>query len=429
MRFRSAPIRVAALLVALATACGGRGAATPQSTADVDATEEEASEDGPEDATSGDSDETDVEDGAPGADPEASSEQEPAPEPPFADDARRSLRASEPPPSTLGLGFGVSQRGADLPWLVVLANPSDAPVRVAGDMRLLRLEIRPPGDPEAAKSQKKDELHVCELPDADRPKQVEEELSVDLAPGLLLAQQFDPRFYCDPDWLVPGAVVTPKFGWPLKTRVVWRQGKRVEEPVEQTDPFLAKPMEAADAPEPLKELTGEPFTLDQSYAPPPPPVADPDAPPPLMLEVQSPGTVRDPSTATLTILIKNPAPQGRHLFFRRELVTYEVIGPHATSTCSVYPDDRAPQRQAFDFIRAGGTMRVASRLAEMCSPAVFGPPGLYRIHARLDATESGEDYGIEAFVGVVTTREPALLRIRGGKPRPMWLLPITTVTR
>ena len=412
MRFRSAPPRALALFAVLVTACGGRGAVAPSST-------EDAAKDGalPEDAF----EEEEEEDDAPAP---------PRPEPPFAGDARRSLRAAEPPPSTLGLGFAVSQRGADLPWLAILANPSESPVQIAGDMRLLRLEIRPPQDPDAAKTKKTDEVHVCELPAADRPTQVDRELLVELEPGMLLAQQFDLRLYCDSDWLVPGAVVTPKFGWPLKTRTVWRQGKRVEEPVTQTEPFLAKSADpAGDAPEPVKELTGEAFTLDASYAPPPAPPRDPDAPPPLELEVLSPGAITDPIQATLTIVIKNPAPQGRHLFFRRELVTYEVIGPQGSATCNVYPDDRAPERQAFDFIGAGGTMRVASRLPEMCPPGLFEAPGLYRIHARLDAQVSGEEHGIDAFVGVVTSRKPALLRVRGGKPRPMWLLPIAPAER
>ncbi len=412
MRFRSAPPRALALFAVLVTACGGRGAVAPSSTEDT--TGDEAS---PEDPLAEDEDEEP---------PRAR-----RPEPPFAGDARRSLRAADPPPSTLGLGFAVSQSGADLPWLAIVGNPSEDPVEVAGDMRLLRLEIRPPQDADAAKGAKaKDEVHVCELPTADRPSQVDPELLVDLQPGMLLAQQFDPRLYCDPDRLVPGAVVTPRFGWPLKTRVVWRQGKRVEEPVTQTEPFLARAADpAGEAPEPVKELSGEPFTLDASYAPLLPAPRAPDAPPPLELEVLSPGAITDPTQATLTIVVKNPAAQGRHLFFRRELVTYEVIGPQGSSTCNVYPDDRAPERQAFDFIGAGGTMRVASRLPEMCPPRVFEAPGLYRIHARLDAQASGEDHGIDAFVGVVTSRRPALLRVRGGKPRPMWLLPIAPVER
>src|SRR5690606_36355701 len=83
----------------------------------------------------------------------------------------------------------------------------------------------------------------------------------------------------------------------------------VEEPVTQTEPFLAKSADpAGDAPEQVKELTGEAFTLDASYAPPPAPPRDPDAPPPLELEVLSPGAITDPIQATLTIVIKNPAP-------------------------------------------------------------------------------------------------------------------------
>jgi hypothetical protein len=328
----------------------------------------------------------------------------------------------------LGLDFVVSQQGADLPWLVVIAQRPETSTKVAADLRLLRLEIQkpPPAEGEATSRTKKETSpDVCEFPKADRPSAPDAELLVELEPGLLLAQSFDPRLICAPEWLVPGAVVTPKFGWAPATRVTWEKGKRVEVPVPPSEPFVATATSEAGEPlAPVKELVGEPFTLDASYAPVSPPPADPEGPPPLELEVKPLGTVSEPRDANIDIAIKNPARVGRHLFFRREFVTYEVIGPAGTATCNVYPDERAPTRQAFDFIPAGGTMRVASRLAEMCPQGTFGPPGLYKIHARLDATESGQSHGLDAFVGVVTTREPALLRMPGGKPEPMWLLSV-----
>lgn len=346
------------------------------------------------------------------------------PEPPFANEARQSVRATEAPKNPLRLELVVAQRGADLPWLVVIAQGPDASSKVAADLRLLRLEIEePPAEGQGAPGRaKKPETHVCELPKADRPSKPDEDLLVTLEPGFLLAQTFDPRLFCEPEWLVPGAVVTPKFGWAPATKTVWRQGKRVEEPIAQTEPFAAVSPEAGeDALAPVKELVGEPFTLDESYASPPPP-APGDDPPPLELYVKSLGTLSDPQSTNIQIEIKNPARQGRHLFFRRELVTYEVIGPTGTTTCSIYPDDRVPTKQAFDYIGPGGSLRVASRLAEICAPGTFTTPGLYKIHARLDATHSGREQGLDAFVGVVTSREPGLLRLRGGKPAPMWLL-------
>lgn len=405
MRSRATRHRTSPLLLTLCFACGGTASPPPQTADDA---------------------ETDVV-----AEAEEAPEEEPVEplveEPELAEDARQVLRASETPENTLGLDFVVSQRGADLPWLVALANSSQAPADVAADLRLLRLEVEPPQESsEKGSKATPPKAHVCELPKADRPSQPDRELQVELEPGLMLAQSFDPRLICEPEWLVPGAVVTPKFGWAPPTRTVWRQGKRVEEPLPPTEPYVATSAAAEGDPlEPIKELVGEPFTLDASYAPPPPP-PEPggDEPPPLELVVRDLGTITDPRSATITVEIKNPGRQGRHLFFRRELVTYEVIGPQGSTTCSVYPDDRAPQRQSFDFIGAKGSMRVVSRLIEMCSPHAFGSSGLYRVHARLDATESGKEQGLDAFVGTVTSQKPALLRLRGGKPAPMWVLPI-----
>lgn len=404
MRSRAHRRRTSPLLASLCLACGGGAATSPPRAADE--AEAEVLVEG---------DEATVEEAV---------EEEVVEEPAFAEDARQTLRASEPPSNTLGLEFVVSQSGADLPWLVVLANSSEAPARVAADLRLLSLEIEPPKD-ESAQS-KPPKPHVCELPQADRPAQPDRELQVDLEPGLMLAHAFDPRLICEPDWLVPGAVVTPKFGWAPKTRTVWRQGKRIEEPLPPSEPYVAVPADTEGDPlAPIQQLVGEPFTLDTSYAPPPPPPEpEDDEPPPLELVVRDLGTIKEPRTATITVEIKNPAPKGRHLFLRRELITYEVIGPQGSTTCSIYPDDRVPKRQAFDFISARGSMRVVSRLAEMCPPSAFGPSGLYRIHARLDATESGADQGLDAFVGTITSRKPGLLRLRGGKLPEMWLLPI-----
>lgn len=405
MRSRAHRRWTSPLLTSLCLACGGGTANSPPRTADeADAPNPAEGEEAPTE--------------------EEASEEEVTPEPAFAEDARQTLRASEPPPNTLHLKFAVAQSGADLPWLVVIANSSETPVRVAADLRLLSLEIEPPQDETAGNKQTKS--HVCELPQADRPSQPDRELEVELEPDMMLAHAFDPRLICEPDWLVPGAVVTPKFGWAPKTRTVWRQGKRIEEPLPPSEPYVAVAADTEGDPlAPIQQLVGEPFRLDAGYAPPPPPPEPKDdQPPPLELVVHDLGTIQDPRSATITVEIKNPASRGRHVFVRREFITYEVVGPQGSITCSIYPDDRVPDRQAFDFIAARGSLRIASRLAEVCPPGAFGPSGLYRIHARLDATESGAEQGLDAFVGTVTSRKPGLLRLRGGKPPKMWLLPI-----
>src|SRR5690606_21645178 len=120
-------------------------------------------------------------------------------EPPFADQARKTVRASEPPPNTLGLGLVVTQSGSDLPWLVVVANPARGPARVAADLRLLRLELQEPEPKDGAtRKGQPPKPKICEFPDADRPDQPDPDLLVDLEPGLLLAHPIDPRLICEP---------------------------------------------------------------------------------------------------------------------------------------------------------------------------------------------------------------------------------------
>jgi hypothetical protein len=127
---------------------------------------------------------------------------------------------------------------------------------------------------------------------------------------------------------------------------------------------------------------------------------------------------------TVTVEIKNPAAVGRYLFVRRELITYEIVGPAGAASCISYPDQRAPARAGFEYLSPGRVLSLTSRLPEMCPPGTFDTSGVYRVHARLDAVERGDDYNLDAYVGVVTSKKPGIFRMRGGKPPHMLVLPL-----
>lgn len=357
--------------------------------------------------------------------------EEEAPEPAGADTAREMLRGAEGPLNPLGVALVVGQRGSDLPWTLIVANRGAVNVTLAGDVRLLELEVQKPApaEPEASESKKPKPTKIekpalCRFSAGERPQKVDATLSVTLPPDSMALYRFDPRLICDEEILVPGATVTPRFGWEPKTKTVWKAGKKEEVLLPQEAPFVAVGA-GEGGPEPLKQLVGEPFTLDSSYAPPEEPEKiDSKEPPPLALSVRPLGSASDARTETVTVEIKNPASVGRYLFLRRELITYEVVGPAGNTSCSSYPDQRAPSRQGFEFLSPGRTLSLTSRLPEMCPPGTFDTSGLYRVHARLDAVERGDDYKLDAFVGSVTSKRPGILRMRGGSPPRMFVLPV-----
>ncbi len=434
-------IRIPGLVVSVLTlllplGCASGSASVSTSTAANDSTENAEPEDRAPTTNSDDGAPGGVaKDGlAPSGSGDASAEDVP-PEPPWAASVRETLRGAEATENPLGLALVVSQSGADLPWTLLVANPTERAVRLVADVRLLELEVQKPSPPQTTPTAKVQtpKLEKCQLPESERPKSADDELTVELAAGAMAVYRFDPRLVCDESLLVPGAVVTPRFGWAPKTKTVWKGGKKEEVLLPQQEPFVAKleVQGSAEGPEPLKQLTGPSFSLDDSYAEPPEQddATTDEGPPPFRIAVRPLGSANDVRNETVTVEIKNPASVGRYLFVRRELITYEIVGPAGSSTCSVYPDQRAPARQSFEYFGPGRTLNLVSRLPEMCPPGTFDTTGIYRVHARLDATERGDDYKLNAFVGVVASKKPGILRMRGGTPPRMQVLPIRASSR
>lgn len=342
------------------------------------------------------------------------------------------------------LTFGVTEDGPRLRWHLAIRNDGQELAQVAADPRLLWFEVKVPG--------KAKKVH-CRLPEPLFPSKVDPRSVVELGPGDVLVHDFDPRLYCfagGEQWqLVPGAQITPHLGWnPAETKARWVHGHREQI---QKAPFAARipaisghpealddgPLPAADkkdaekAPDSSwkKELQGETFALRSTYAAWTSthlPAADPTnsgaAQPeegPFRLEVGRGSDADFERNTTIELRLENRDRRPHSVYFRRDLIHFEVMGPAGLHECDD-PDGefRAPDRQAFDLIKPGQTTAVTTRVAEFCPRGTFAVPGLYLIHARFEATQDGSEFDLDAYTGKLTARNAATIRIHRGEEKP-----------
>ena len=347
-----------------------------------------------------------------------------------------------------GLRFEVVEIGPTKSWALAVVNRGNDPMIVAFDPRLLSLEVAPPPDPKAKKGKKPDKPRVCRLPDELRPGRADAAYTIVLAPGHGLVEAFDPRLYCMPQGgvspLTSGSRISASLGWPVKTKTVWRKGKREEEVLPQTPPFVAIMAPAASdaaahpdageasddaGPAPtdaggeivmmdttdaagrpgIKELHSTPFELGGDYVPPPKPTT-----PGLTFELTRGSDAVDESGTTVTVQLSNRGKKREEVYFRREFITLEVSSVDGTQLCEPEPRDRSPDRQAFTHLAPNASITVTSRLAELCPKDTFARPGLYLVHGAFDAAISGAEFGFDAFVGHLTAEQPATVRVRKG---------------
>lgn len=348
-----------------------------------------------------------------------------------------------------GLRFEVVEVGPSKTWAIAVINRGSEHMAVAFDPRLLTLEVEAPPDPHAKKWAKPPKPRVCRLPDELRPTRADSAYTIELAPGHGLVEAFDPRLYCMPQAgvssFVAGARVSATLGWPVKTKTVWQHGKRVEEVLPQVPPFVARiqpavadagvegaaegtdaaagdagseivmtdtsEADAGHAPDQgVKELRATPFELGNDYSPAPTPPK-----PGLALEVTQGSDALSEAQATVTVRLANHGSTQADVYFRRELLSFEVSSVDGTEVCEPGPDDRAPDRQAFTHLAPGGSITVTSRLAEMCPKDLFARPGLYLVHGSFDGEVTGAQFGFDGFVGHLASDRAATVRIRTGE--------------
>jgi hypothetical protein len=327
------------------------------------------------------------------------------------------------------LSLKVTESGPQLPWRMEVRNEGADPVVLSADPRLLWLEVKVPG---------KKRIETCRLPQELFPSRPDRAAQLQLEPGEAAGRRFDPRLYCYSDGgqrqLVPGSQITPHFGWPEKTKTTWKHGKRIETVVDEP-PYVARTRGSGGGRDGeqsgggrLKEVEGNTFALGSAYSAwSSTRLPDTDEPEgPFELKLASGSDAHAERTATIRLSLRNRSKRSRYVYFRREFISFEVMGPQGLVQCDPEPDYRAPERHAFSYLPAGSSLTVTSRLIELCPRGTFGRPGLYLVHARFDALRDGEEFDLDAFVGRVSTRDAVGVRIRTGEKSPLRLHRITS---
>lgn len=339
-----------------------------------------------------------------------------------------------PPPS---LSLSIAHRGPTVPWELEIENTGSAPVHLSADPRLLWFEVKVPG---------KTRTTTCRLPTELFPSRPAPGTGLVLEPGDRATHRFDPRLYCfaasGQTQLVPGTQVSPRFGWPERRRTRWVAGKRLEETLDEP-PYVGRTLDPTTAPcgaakgsrgpseedgPGVKLLSAPGFALGSEYAawsrvrvaP------DPAEDSPFQLTLVQGSDATAERTATVQLALVNRGSRARYVYFRRELVSFEVVGPSGHALCDPQPDARSPDRHAFQRLAPGQRITVYNRLVELCPRGTFGSPGLYMVHARFDAARDGAEYDLDAFVGRAATSSPVGVRIRtGSRPPPTRMAHVT----
>lgn len=352
----------------------------------------------------------------------------------------------------------VTETGPDQLWTLHLSNLGDFPIGLIADPGLLWFQVDVPG---------RSTPQTCRLPEPLWPKTMRRRAQTVLAPGQRFSRRFDPRFFCFADLtqtvLVPGARVAPFFGWPLATREVRVKGKRATETLPPVAPFVAWALEApedtggaepevpteSDAPsddssaeggeaptaesnggesaskaptEGVKHVGGATFVLSPAYAGWSQPL--PALSPSLHTLMLAGSDAEDERNVTITMSLLNASNLPQQIFVRRELVSYDVTGPDGTFHCPT-TDLGPPDVASFTTLAPQRSERFVVRLIEMCPRGSFSRPGLYEVHAAVEAIYSGQAVGVDAFVGTLAAPRPALVRVRSGdrssflRPTPM----------
>lgn len=353
---------------------------------------------------------------------------------------------------TLGqdLTLVVTEDGPDQPWTLSLSNQGNQALGLIADPGLLWFEVTLPGRAP----------QTCLLPEPLRPRVMQRKNVLELNPGEHFSRRFDPRFFCFAELgqllLVPGARVTPHFGWPREIPT----GKKTKTKAKPATSSSAAPLEApfvawrwpqvaasssassgappssaageentesgtgelgSSTPTPspwrwptegVKSVQGATLQLPASYAS---WIGAPRRDPPRDLElVMLAGSdAEDERTATVTIGLINPLDRPQPIFVRRELLDYDVHGPDGFFQCTS-SDVGSPDFASFSTLGPHAAERLTVRLIELCPRRSFARPGLYEVHARLAAKWSGQELGLDAFVGELDATHPAFVRVRSG---------------
>jgi hypothetical protein len=310
----------------------------------------------------------------------------------------------------------------DPPWLLVVENTGDRPIRVPADERLLSFELRP---------KPKSPVIACKLPAAMVPTEFDDARELVLEAHESLTIAIDPRLFCfgsSVDKLIPGATLTPRFGFSK-----FAQSK---------DAFVAAPLDAPSAFAPLRFLQGEPFVLPPVPATPPATAEvapNEDAAPPSAGSSASTPGARDRRAPQLDVYVEQrvDAHAGRDVVLtlravnegERKLTTVlrtrmlrvrveELRADNKVEQETLCTGQHAAHGVAAEHVTTLGTKgqsTLSLLVAELCPKETFRKPGLYRLRAELDTAVEGESLKADPWLRGALARQSALARVATGR--------------
>jgi hypothetical protein len=363
----------------------------------------------------------------------------------------------KPPPPVRLMIVAPSAQG---PWLLRIDNDGDAPVRVAADVRLLRLHVRG-----VARTKGRVYAHGWSLRETvcDGPTQfgladhfpADRELVLDA--GHSYVEEFDPRLICfgkNADLLTPGAQVKAYLGW--KPNKGWRSMsaapfvaddahvprrfrplRRLEAPllvlshgpaVEYgSDPESQATPDKLDSTEPdagdgedgegevqppPKKRTHKSADDASVYRPKPVPAVT--AKPPLKDELAASLTLTAtrfddasrPTDIQLSVQAHNSGERPIFVALRSRMLSFVVSGPDGVVPCKRKTENNYVARDHFRTLHHGKHVHLSVMLAELCPPNTFDRPGLYAAAPVLHVDADGREYGLMGLTGTVTARDP-----------------------
>ncbi|MET0410726.1 MAG: hypothetical protein ABW217_05500 [Polyangiaceae bacterium] len=277
---------------------------------------------------------------------------------------------------------------------------------------------------------------TCRLPKPLWPDFAVDDTRLTIAPGQGFRRSFDPRFYCFAPMaqklLVPNARVVPHFGWPQRTRTVWKEGKRMEEVVlPDAAPFVAAPVQVnqetgeviandpGSSEQGIKQLQAPSLLLSAAYTAWSEPATSVDDGP-LVLDVIDGMDAEDERAATIAVSVSN---RGKHtipIYLRAELMRYQVTGPEGAFECRSPQITEPSDSSSFSNMQPGRTIKLVERLIEVCPAGAFSRPGLYEVGASYHVPWSGQDLGVDGFAGDLESARSAFIRVRHGD-RPFFI--------
>jgi hypothetical protein len=304
------------------------------------------------------------------------------------------------------LALTVDAPSPEGPWTVRVENRGTKPLRIAADVRLLRLSLQPLG--------KGGPNIPCALPRAMVPARFPEARALYLEPGEAWRESFDPKLFCfgirEAVSLAPGVRVHARYGWREKTKGTPFVVEDLAAPSEyaslhivEAPDVLIGPAKPVEAPEPA------PAPLDEKA-------------PRLALSVASFVDAPDPHALVLRVTAKNVGQRPMRAILRDRMLSFVVEGPNGKKECPAVIDQRdAAPGQLFRTIAAGATVSLPVRLMEACANDAWKRPGLYRVWASIHADETNAARGGVAFTGTAEAPSPALVRLASA-PDPFYLM-------